>query len=95
MFGKTKTLESYEGRPLQGYSGNELQVVGQARVDVEYAQQKKQLPLFIVAGDQRPPGQGYIKSGISKFPSVFSKTIGTIKGYKLTFYYRKTRRYVS
>ena len=99
VFGKTKTLESYEGRPLQGYSGHELQVVGQARVEVEYAQQKKQLPLLIVAGDQRPPlcGCDWMQSiqldwgrlhqiwqgtYISKFPSVFIKTIGTIKGYK-------------
>jgi len=38
MFDKTKTLEPYKGRPLQGYSGQELQVVGQARMNVQYAQ---------------------------------------------------------
>jgi len=54
MFGKTKSLHPYEGRPLQGYSGHELQVIGQAIVDVEYAQQTKQLSLIIVAGDQKP-----------------------------------------
>lgn len=102
VFGKTKTLEPYEGRPLQGYSGHELQVVGQARVNVEYGQQKKQLPLLIVAGNQRPAlfgrdwmqsvqldwarlhqiRQGTSANVISKFPTVFHKTVGTIKGYK-------------
>jgi len=54
MFGKTKSLHPYEGKPLQGYSGHELHVIWQAIVDVEYAQQTKQLPLLFVAGDQRP-----------------------------------------
>ena len=34
IFGKTKTLEPYEGKPLQGYAGQELQVEGQARMNV-------------------------------------------------------------
>ena len=29
MFGKTKSLHPYEGRHLQGYSGHELQFIGQ------------------------------------------------------------------
>ena len=102
VFGETKSLYPYEGRPLQGYSGHELQVIGQATVDVEYAQQTKQLPLLIVAGDQRPAlfgrdwmqsiqldwaklhqiRQGTAANLINTFPSVFSKSMGTIKGHK-------------
>lgn len=102
LFGETKTLEPYEGRPLQGYSGQELIVIGQAKMNVEYAQQQKHLPLLIVAGDQKPAlfGRNWMQgiqldwarlhqirqntstNIINKFPSVFSKTVGTITGYK-------------
>ena len=45
----------YQGKPLQGYAGHEVQVIGQVEVDVEYGHQKKQLPLILVAGNERPP----------------------------------------
>ena len=38
-----------------GYSGHEVQVIGQITVDVENGSQKKGLSLFIVTGEQRPP----------------------------------------
>ena len=49
MFSDTRTLEVYQGKPLQGYAGHEVQVIGQVEVDVEYGHQKKQLPLILVA----------------------------------------------
>ena len=55
MFGDTRTLEVYQGKPLQGYVGHKIQVIGQVKVDVEYGNQKKQLPLILVAGNERPP----------------------------------------
>ena len=55
MFGNTGTLEIYQGKPLQGYAGHEVQVIGQVEVNVEYGHQKKQLPLILVAGNERPP----------------------------------------
>ena len=55
MFGETVVLELYKEKPLQGYSGHEVQVViGQAKVEVEYGNQRYQLPLLVVAGTQRP-----------------------------------------
>ena len=55
MLGGTRTLEVYQGKPLQGYAGHEVQVIGQVEVDVEYGHQKKRLPLILVAGNERPP----------------------------------------
>ena len=55
MFGNTRTLEVYQGKPLQGYAGHEVQLIGPVEVDVEYGHQKKQLPLILVAGNERPP----------------------------------------
>ena len=55
MFGETVVLELYKEKPLQGYSGHEVQVIGQAKVEVEYGNQRYQLPLLVVAGTQRPP----------------------------------------
>ena len=43
MFGETVALELYKGKPLQGYSGYEVQVIGQAKVEVEYGNQRYQL----------------------------------------------------
>ena len=51
MFGETVALELYKGKPLQGYSGHELQVIGQAKVEVEYGHQRYQLLLLVVAGN--------------------------------------------
>ena len=55
MFDDTRSLEPYKGRPLQGYAGHEVQVIGQVNVDIEYGHQKKRLPLLIVAGNKRLP----------------------------------------
>ena len=54
-FTETKPLEPYTGKPLHGYSGHEVQVVGQVMVNVEYGNQRRELPLLIVTGQQRPP----------------------------------------
>ena len=54
-FTKNKPLKPYIGKPLHGYSGQEVQMVGQLMVNVEYGSQKTELPLFIVRGQQRPP----------------------------------------
>ena len=64
MFGETAALEPYKGKKLQGYSGHEVQVIGQAQVDVGYGHQKHQLPLLVVAGNQRPPlfGRNWLQS---------------------------------
>ena len=101
MFGETVALELHKGKPLQGYSGYEVQVIGQAKVEVEYGNQRYQLPLLVVAGTQRPPlfGRNWLQSihldwtalhqlrenasGIvGRFPAVFGRDVGTIKGYK-------------
>ena len=102
LFTESKPLRPYEGKPLWGYSGHEVQVIGQVTVDVEYGSQRKELSLLIVAGEQRPPLLGrdwlhsikldwaklhYVQEGllqdtVSKFPAVFQKNVGTIKGYK-------------
>ena len=75
-------------------------------MDVEYGQQKKHLPLLIVAEDQRPTlfGRDWMQSiqldwarlhqstsanTINKFPSVFSKSVGTIKGYKAVIHLKQ------
>ena len=51
---KSKPLRPYEGKPLRGYSGHEVHAIGQVTVDVEYGSQRKELPLLIVAEEQRP-----------------------------------------
>ena len=101
-FAESKPLNPYKGKPLHGYSGHEVQVIGQVEVDVEYGNQRKKLPLLIVAGQQRPPLFGrdwlhnirldwmklhQIRMGLStdianRFPAVFQKSVGTIRGYK-------------
>ena len=55
MFEDTRALEPYKGKPLQGYAGHEVQVIGQVQVDIMYGHQRKLLPLLIVAGKERPP----------------------------------------
>ena len=94
-------LEPYKGKPLQGYSGHEVQVMGQRVVEVEYGHQKRQLPLLIVGGNQKPAlfGRNWLQSiqldwaelhqvrekassMVSRFPTVFNKEVGIIKGYK-------------
>ena len=65
VFGETVALELYKGKPLQGYSGYEVQVIGQAKVEVEYGNQRYQLPLLVVAETQRPPplfGRNWLQS---------------------------------
>ena len=59
MFDDTRSLETYKGKPLQGYAGHEVQVIGQVNVDIEYGHQKKRLPLLITAGNERPPLFGH------------------------------------
>ena len=101
-FTETKPLEPYTGKPLHGYSGHEVQVVGQVMVNVEYGNQRRELPLLIVTGQQRPSLFGrdwlhsiqiewtevhQIRRGqeadiVNRFPLVFQKGVGTIKGYK-------------
>ena len=34
-FGKTKLLQPYKGQPLQSYLGHEVQIQGQANIDIE------------------------------------------------------------
>ena len=47
-------VKPYRGKPLRGYSGHEVKVVGQADVTVEYERQQVQLPLLIVEGEHKP-----------------------------------------
>ena len=54
LFIESTLLSVYEGKPLWGYSGHDVQVIGQITVDVEFGRQKKKLSLCIVAGEQRP-----------------------------------------
>ena len=54
LFIESTLLSVYEGKPLWGYSGHDVQVFGQITVDVEFGRQKKKLSLCIVAGEQRP-----------------------------------------
>ena len=64
MFGQTVALKLYKGKPLQGYSGHVIQVIGQAKVEVGYGHQKCQLPFLVVEGNQRPPlfGHNWLQS---------------------------------
>ena len=54
LFKDTIPLEPYTGPLLRGYSGYQLEVAGQATVEVTYEQQKASLPLVVIAGTQRP-----------------------------------------
>ena len=40
---------------MQEYCGHEVQVMGQAKVEVEYGLQRNQLPLFVVVENLTPP----------------------------------------
>ena len=55
-------VKPYQGKPLRGYSGHEVKVVGQAKVKVEYEGQQAQLPLLIVEGEHKPAlfGQNWL-----------------------------------
>ena len=44
-------VKPYQDKPLRGYSGHEVRVVGQVDVNVEYERQLVQLPLLIVEGN--------------------------------------------
>ena len=54
MLKDTISLEPYTGPLLRGYSGHQLEVAGQATVEITYEQQNVSLPLVIIAGMQRP-----------------------------------------
>ena len=47
-------LQQYQGGLLRGYSGNQLEVKGQADVKVTYGRQNLTLPLVVMAGHHRP-----------------------------------------
>jgi len=49
-----KPVEPYQGKPLRGYSGHEVKVVGQVDVNVDYEGQQVQLPLLIMEGEHKP-----------------------------------------
>jgi len=49
-FTKTKPLNPYRGKPLHGYSGQEVQVVGQLMVAVEYGSQKRSYLYSLLEG---------------------------------------------
>ena len=55
LFTESKPLRLYEGKLLRGYLGHGVHVIGQITVDVEYGSQRKEIPLLIVAGEQRHP----------------------------------------
>ena len=42
-----------------GYLGHEVHIIGQITVDVEYGNQRKEIPLLIVTGEQRHPLLGH------------------------------------
>ena len=54
LFQGTDELKPYTGNPLRGYSGQQLNVVGQSTVQVLYEQQLAELPLVVVAGTKGP-----------------------------------------
>ena len=58
-FVKGKPLKPYKGKLLHEYLGHVVQVVGQVMVNAEYGNQRKELPLLIIAGQQRPPLFGH------------------------------------
>ena len=47
-FGDIKPLQLYKGQPSKVYSGHEIQILGQANMNVEYGHQRRQLPLLNV-----------------------------------------------
>ena len=49
-FTVTKSLNSYKGKPLHGYSGHEVQVVEQFMVAVEYGSQKRSYLYSLLEG---------------------------------------------
>ena len=48
-------MEPYKRKPIQEYCGHEVQVMGQAKVKVEYGLQRNQLPLCVVVENLTPP----------------------------------------
>ena len=54
LFQDTDELKPYTGNPLRGYSGQQLNIVGQSTVQVLYEQQLAELPLVVVAGTKGP-----------------------------------------
>ena len=54
LFPGTNDLKPYTGKSLRGYSGHQLDITGQATVQVVYEQQKADLPLVVIAGTKRP-----------------------------------------
>ena len=54
LFPATSNLKPYTGKPLRGYSGKQLDIAGQATVQVRYEQQVTDLPLIVIAGIHRP-----------------------------------------
>ena len=54
LFPATSNLKPYTGKPLRGYSGKQLDITGQATVQVRYEQQVTDLPLIVIAGIRRP-----------------------------------------
>ena len=54
LFPDTGALPPYTGQPLRGYSGHQLEVVGQAMVQVTYEKQSVTLPLVVTAGIHKP-----------------------------------------
>ena len=60
LFTESKPLRPYEGKSLRGYLGHKVHIIGQFTVDVEYGSpQRKEIPLLIVAGEQRHPLLGH------------------------------------
>ena len=54
LFPGTNDLKSYRGKPFRGYSGCQLDIVGQAMVHVVYEQQRIDLPLIVIVGQKQP-----------------------------------------
>ena len=49
-FPATSNLKPYTGKPRCGYLGKQLNIPGQATVQVRYEQQVTDLPLVVIAG---------------------------------------------
>ena len=49
-FTTTKLLNPYKGKPLHGYPGQEVQVVGQLMVAIEYGSQKRSYLYSLLGG---------------------------------------------
>ena len=79
MFGETAALEPYKGKKLQGYSGHQVQVIGQAQVDVGYGQQKASTT--IAGHDRKSETSTVWPQLITEYSIELGSTASTLRKY--------------